>query len=66
MTQSSENMEGYKPCLVAVLIQAFYAGMHMFSKAAINDGMKTYILVFYRQAIAAAFLAPITIFLEWY
>ncbi|XP_027079516.1 WAT1-related protein At5g64700-like isoform X1 [Coffea arabica] len=65
MTQPNEKMEGYKPCLVAVLIQAFYAGMHMVSKAAINDGMKTCILVFYRQAIAAVFLAPITIFLEW-
>lgn len=58
-------MKGYKTCLVSVLVMALYAGMHMVSKAAVNDGMKTYVLVFYRQAIAAVSLAPITIFLEW-
>ncbi|XP_027078217.2 WAT1-related protein At5g64700 isoform X2 [Coffea arabica] len=58
-------MEGYKLYLAAVSVQVFHSIMHIVSKAAIDDGFKTYILVFYRQAIATVFLAPITIFLEW-
>ncbi|CAI9109092.1 OLC1v1008834C1 [Oldenlandia corymbosa var. corymbosa] len=55
----------YKPYVVVVVIQALYAGMHIISKVALNVGLKSYILVFYRQALATMFLAPIALFLEW-
>ncbi|CAI9109089.1 OLC1v1008833C1 [Oldenlandia corymbosa var. corymbosa] len=55
----------YKPYVVVVVIQALYAGMQIISKVALNVGLKSYILVFYRQAIATIFLAPISLFLEW-
>lgn len=55
-----------KPYLVAILVQSIYGGMFIFSKAAFNGGMNSYVFVFYRQAIATVFLAPLAIYLEWY
>ncbi|CAI9109088.1 OLC1v1008830C2 [Oldenlandia corymbosa var. corymbosa] len=58
-------MDSYKPYVAVVVIQALYTGMQLISKVALNVGLKSYILVFYRQAIATIFLAPIALFLEW-
>lgn len=58
-------MEGKKPYLAVVIIHILYTGMFLLSKAALNGGMSTYVFVFYRQAAATIFLAPITFFLEW-
>ena len=47
-----------------VLIRLIYAGMHIFTKAAFEEGMSTTVFVFYRHAVAAIFLAPFAFFLE--
>ncbi|XP_057971140.1 WAT1-related protein At5g64700 [Malania oleifera] len=57
-------MEGKKAYLAVTLIQTLYAGMFLVSKAAFNDGMNTFIFVFYRQTAATVFLLPITLFLH--
>ncbi|KAM0823859.1 hypothetical protein ACQ4PT_070583 [Festuca glaucescens] len=47
-----------------VLIRLIYAGMHILTKAAFEEGMSTTVFVFYRHAVAAIFLAPFAFFLE--
>ncbi|KAM0868676.1 hypothetical protein ACQ4PT_041164 [Festuca glaucescens] len=47
-----------------VLISLIYAGMHILTKAAFEEGMSTTVFVFYRHAVAAIFLAPFAFFLE--
>ncbi|KAL5198920.1 hypothetical protein ABZP36_002432 [Zizania latifolia] len=47
-----------------VLIRLIYAGMHILTKAAFNEGASTTVFVFYRHAVAAAFLLPFAFFLE--
>lgn len=60
------EMEGKKPYLAGILIQSIYAGMYLFSKAALNDGMNSFVFTFYRQAAAAIFLVPVAIACERY
>lgn len=57
-------MEGQKPYLAMIFIQFVYAGMALFSKAAIAKGMNAYVFVVYRQAFASLALAPFAFFLE--
>jgi hypothetical protein len=47
-----------------LFIQFVYAGMALFSKAAIAKGMNPYVFVVYRQAFASLALAPFAFFLE--
>ncbi|KAL6657936.1 hypothetical protein ACP70R_005716 [Stipagrostis hirtigluma subsp. patula] len=47
-----------------VLIRLIYAGMHILTKAAFNEGTSTTVFVFYRHAVAAVFLLPFAFFLE--
>ncbi|KAL0432066.1 UNVERIFIED_CONTAM: WAT1-related protein, partial [Sesamum radiatum] len=54
-----------KSSLVAVVaIQLIYAGYFLLTKLAFDVGMNTFVFVFYRQAAASLFLAPIAIFFE--
>ena len=55
-----------KPYLVAILIEAIYAGMFLLSKAAFDHGMNNFIFVFYRQTTTTIFLIPFAFFFEWY
>ncbi|XP_042035629.1 WAT1-related protein At1g43650-like [Salvia splendens] len=57
-------LEENKGCLGMILVQLAYAGMAMFSKAAIDRGMNPYIFVVYRQAFATITLAPFAFFLD--
>ncbi|XP_057795506.1 WAT1-related protein At1g43650-like [Salvia miltiorrhiza] len=57
-------LEQYKACLGMIMVQLAYAGMAMFSKAAIDRGMSPYIFVVYRQAFATITLAPFAFFLD--
>ncbi|KAK9272020.1 hypothetical protein L1049_002389 [Liquidambar formosana] len=57
-------MGGKKPYFAVILIQSMYVGLFMLSKAAFNDGMKSYVFVFYRQAAGTIFLVPLAIILE--
>ncbi|XP_041006031.1 WAT1-related protein At5g64700 [Juglans microcarpa x Juglans regia] len=58
-------MDEKKPYLAVILIQAIYAGMFLLSKAAFNGGMNNFVFVFYRQAAATIFIAPLALFFEW-
>lgn len=53
-----------KAYVVAIVIQLIYAGMYVVSKAAFNEGMNTYVFIFYRQAAATVLLLPLAIVLE--
>ncbi|XVE60137.1 hypothetical protein DITRI_Ditri05aG0103200 [Diplodiscus trichospermus] len=57
-------MENHKPYIAMLFIQFVYAGMALFSKAAIAKGMNPYVFVVYRQAFATVALAPFAFFLE--
>lgn len=52
-----------KVYVTVVLIRLIYAGMHILTKAAFNEGTSTTVFVFYRHAVAAVFLLPFA-FLE--
>lgn len=40
--------------------------MFLLSKAALDGGMNNFVFVFYRQAAATIFLAPLAVFFERY
>ncbi|KAL0395546.1 UNVERIFIED_CONTAM: WAT1-related protein [Sesamum calycinum] len=54
-----------KSFVAVVAIQLIYAGYFLLTKVAFDVGMNTFVFVFYRQAAASLFLAPIAIFFEW-
>ncbi|KAG2316864.1 hypothetical protein Bca52824_019986 [Brassica carinata] len=58
------DMETKKPYMVVTMIQIIYAVMFLISKAVFNGGMNTFVFVFYRQAFATIFLAPLAFFFE--
>uniref|UniRef100_A0A8I6WM02 WAT1-related protein n=1 Tax=Hordeum vulgare subsp. vulgare TaxID=112509 RepID=A0A8I6WM02_HORVV len=49
---------GKKSYVVAVAIQALYAGLFIISKAAFDSGINTYVFIFYRLTAATALLLP--------
>ncbi|KAL5843750.1 hypothetical protein ACOSQ4_009708 [Xanthoceras sorbifolium] len=57
-------VESYKPYIAMLLVQFVYAGMALFSKAAVAKGMNPFVFVVYRQAFASFALAPFAFFLE--
>ncbi|KAA8546564.1 hypothetical protein F0562_002697 [Nyssa sinensis] len=57
-------MEKNKPYIAMIFIQFVYAGMSLFSKAAISEGMKPSVFVAYRQGFATLALAPFAFFFE--
>ncbi|KAM1030222.1 hypothetical protein FF1_034101 [Malus domestica] len=57
-------MESRKAYIAMLFIQFVYAGMALFSKAAISKGMNPFVFVVYRQAFASLALAPFAFFLE--
>ncbi|KAJ1261084.1 hypothetical protein BS78_09G001200 [Paspalum vaginatum] len=57
----SMAMAAKKAYLIAVVIQLIYTGMFVFSKAAFDHGINTYVFIFYRMAAASLFLLPIAI-----
>ncbi|XP_062208403.1 WAT1-related protein At1g09380-like [Phragmites australis] len=52
------------PAIAMVLVQLGFAGMNVVSKLALDTGMSPYVLIAYRNLIAAAFIAPIAFLLE--
>ncbi|WCJ31657.1 nodulin MtN21 /EamA-like transporter family protein [Euphorbia peplus] len=54
-----------KAYIVVIIVQLIYTGMFLLSKAAFNVGMNNFVFVFYRQAFATLFLAPLSLFFEW-
>jgi hypothetical protein len=60
------SMERLKPVLGMILVQTGFAGMNIFYKLAIDDGMDLRILTAYRYAFATVFLVPLAFILERY
>ncbi|KAL7245922.1 hypothetical protein ACSBR2_001115 [Camellia fascicularis] len=58
------SMKSNKVYMGMLLIQLIYAGMALFSKAAISKGMNPYVFVFSHQAFATLALAPFAFFLK--
>ncbi|XP_008660050.1 WAT1-related protein At5g64700 isoform X2 [Zea mays] len=57
-------MDAKKPYMLAITTVAIYTGMYVVSKAAFNQGMNSFVFVFYRQAAASLLLLPIALVLE--
>ncbi|CAI0396112.1 unnamed protein product [Linum tenue] len=57
-------IETQKPYIAMLLVQLIYAGMALFSKAAISSGMSSFVFVTYRQAFATLALAPFALFIQ--
>lgn len=53
-----------KPYMAMIFVQLVYAGMSLFSKAAITKGMNPYVFVAYRQGFATVALAPFAFFID--
>uniref|UniRef100_A0A5B7BU17 WAT1-related protein n=1 Tax=Davidia involucrata TaxID=16924 RepID=A0A5B7BU17_DAVIN len=58
------GVESYKPYIAMICAQCIFAGLALFSKAAMTKGMNAYVFVVYRQALATLVLAPFAFFLE--
>lgn len=56
--------EKFKPYFLMVLLQFGAAGMYIITLATLNHGMNRYVLIVYRNAIAALVLAPFALVLE--
>ncbi|THU74259.1 hypothetical protein C4D60_Mb04t31490 [Musa balbisiana] len=53
-----------KPYLAMVFLQVGYSGMYVVSVASLKRGMSHYVLVVYRNAVAAAVVAPFALWFE--
>ncbi|WCJ43363.1 nodulin MtN21 /EamA-like transporter family protein [Euphorbia peplus] len=54
----------YKPYIAMMLMQCAYAGMALFSKASISQGMSPFVFVVYRLAFSSLALAPFAFFFQ--
>lgn len=61
---AGEVVEGMKPVAAMVLVQVVFAGVNIFYKLAVCDGMDMRVLVAYRYLFASAVLAPLAYFVE--
>ncbi|KAK7331669.1 hypothetical protein VNO80_28406 [Phaseolus coccineus] len=57
-------VQALKPTLLMLLVQVAFAGVNIFYKLAVNDGMNLRIIVAYRFLFAAIFIAPLAFILE--
>ncbi|KAF6163661.1 hypothetical protein GIB67_036121 [Kingdonia uniflora] len=55
---------GLKPMLVMMVVQFSFAGVNVFYKLAINDGMSMRVMVAYRYIFATVVIGPIAFFVE--
>lgn len=64
MALSMANFDKLKPYFLMVFLQFGSAGMYIISTATLNHGMNRYVLIVYRNAIAAVVFAPFALILE--
>ncbi|KAJ6834871.1 WAT1-related protein-like [Iris pallida] len=57
-------MDERKPYVVVLVIQLLYTGLYIISKVAFDEGMSTFIFIFYRQAAATVLLLPLAFIFE--
>ena len=62
----SKVLSRVKPYLAMILLQVGFAGMYIISLASLKHGMNHYVLVVYRNFIAAAVMAPFALWFERY
>ena len=55
-----------KPVAAMVVVQIIFAGVNIFYKLALCDGMDMRVLIAYRYLFASAVLAPLAYFIERY
>ncbi|XP_039145172.1 WAT1-related protein At1g21890-like [Dioscorea cayenensis subsp. rotundata] len=60
----SKALSRVKPYLAMILLQVGFAGMYIISLASLKHGMNHYVLVVYRNIIAAAVIAPFALWFE--
>lgn len=59
MSQSMGRIDDYKPALAMIGLQFTYAGVALFTRAALLKGLSPRVFVVYRQGIATLLIAPI-------
>lgn len=59
------GLEDYKPAIVMVALQFIYAGVTLFTRAALVHDMSSRVFVVYRQSIAFSVIAPIAYFTRY-
>ncbi|KOM54010.1 hypothetical protein LR48_Vigan09g266900 [Vigna angularis] len=57
-------VQAMKPTLLMLVVQVAFAGVNIFYKLAVNDGMNLKVIVAYRFLFATAFIAPLALILE--
>uniref|UniRef100_A0A0R0INW1 WAT1-related protein n=1 Tax=Glycine max TaxID=3847 RepID=A0A0R0INW1_SOYBN len=57
-------VQGLKPVLLMVVVQIAFAGVNVFYKFAVNDGMSLRVVVAYRFVFATVFIAPLALIVE--
>lgn len=57
-------VQGLKPVLLMVMVQITFAGVNVFYKLAVNDGMSLRVVVAYRFVFATVFIAPLALIVE--
>ncbi|KAL3843734.1 hypothetical protein ACJIZ3_001137 [Penstemon smallii] len=62
--KACNNLHGWKPALIMVLVQTTFALVIISYKLAANDGMSLPVLVAYRFMFGAAFIGPVAFFAE--
>ncbi|TVU11196.1 hypothetical protein EJB05_44767 [Eragrostis curvula] len=53
-----------KASVIAIVVQLILTGMSVVSKAAFNEGMSTFVFVFYRQAAGSVLMLPLALLLH--
>lgn len=53
------GFEAYKPAIAMVALQFLYAGVALFTRVALVQGLSPRVFVVYRQGTAALIMAPI-------
>jgi len=64
MSSVKQVLNTLKPYLAMIFLQFGYAGMYIISVASLKQGMNHYVLVVYRNAVAAAVIAPFALWFE--
>lgn len=59
-----DTIQGLKPAMMMVVVQAALAGVNIFYKLAGNIGMSLRVLIGYRFLFAAAFIVPLALVIE--
>ncbi|KAG2695721.1 hypothetical protein I3843_07G026200 [Carya illinoinensis] len=62
--RACKALHGLKPAMLMVVVQLSFAGVNVFYKLAVNDGMSLRVIVTYRLIFAAAVVVPLALVFE--